>query len=189
MNDPEEVLAFWFGPLDAQGKSDASHVARWWRKDPAFDAEVASRFGALHEAVAGGQRDHWLATPRGRLAFVIVLDQFSRNMFRGSARAFATDQRAQQVVLEGIAAGMDRTLSAQERGFFYMPLMHSERLDTQNRCVELFTDDQDAGYLKYAQQHRDIIQRFGRFPHRNALLDRPSTEEELAFLQLPGSSF
>jgi uncharacterized protein (DUF924 family) len=187
VNDFEEVLGFWFGKLDEQGRVDAAHVSRWWRKDPAFDAEIRTRFGALHEAVLGGEREHWLTTPRGRLAFVIVLDQFSRNMYRDSARAFAGDGRAVEVVLDGLAAGADQQLRAQERPFFYMPLMHSERLEFQDRCIALFENDAD--FVKYAGRHRDIIRRFGRFPHRNAVLGRPCTDEELAFLEQPGSSF
>jgi uncharacterized protein (DUF924 family) len=192
MSDHEDVLGFWFGPLDAQGRADEEHVRRWWRKDPAFDAEVRARFGALHQAVVRGERDQWLATPRGRLAFIIVLDQFSRNMFRDSARAFGADGRAREVAVEGIAGGMDRTLTRQERQFFYMPLMHSERLDDQDRCVELFASanqDGEAGTLRFAEQHREIIRRFGRFPHRNMILNRTSTGEELDFLRKPGSSF
>jgi uncharacterized protein (DUF924 family) len=191
----EEVLSFWFGPLDERGQADQAHVARWWRKDAAFDAEVRARFGTLHQAVLRGEHEDWLATSRGRLAYLLVLDQFSRNMFRDSPRAFAADERALAVALEGIAAGMDRAIGTQERGFFYMPLMHSERLDAQDRCVELmkaWTREPGGGgdgTLRYAEQHRDIIRRFGRFPHRNLVLRRTSTDEELEFLRQPGSSF
>jgi uncharacterized protein (DUF924 family) len=189
VNDCEEVLEFWFGPLDEQGHVDAAHVSRWWKKDPAFDAEVRSRFGALHEAVLRGERDRWLTTPRGRLAFIVVLDQFSRNMFRDSARAFAGDARAVEIALDGITAGVDGQLAAHERGFMYMPLMHSESLAVQDRCIALFEAANDAGSAKFAERHRDIIRRFGRFPHRNAVLGRQSTNDELAFLAQPGSSF
>jgi uncharacterized protein (DUF924 family) len=189
VNDFEDVLGFWFGPLDEQGHADAAHVSRWWKKDAAFDAEVQTRFGALHEAVVRGDRDLWLTTPRGRLAFIVVLDQFSRNMFRDSARAFAGDARALEAAREGIATGADRQLAAHERGFMYMPLMHSESLEAQDRCVELFEAANDAGSAKYAERHRDIIRRFGRFPHRNAVLGRLSTDAERAFLEQPGSSF
>jgi uncharacterized protein (DUF924 family) len=191
----EEVLSFWFGPLDQWGQADQAHVTRWWRKDPAFDAEVRARFGALHQAVLRGEHEDWLATPRGRLAYLLVLDQFSRNMFRDSPRAFAADERALEVALDGIAAGMDRAVGPQERGFFYMPLMHSERLDAQDRCVELMKDwtrepaSGGDGSLRFAEQHREIIRRFGRFPHRNLVLRRTSTDEEIEFLQKPGSSF
>ena len=199
MSDVEEVLGFWFGELDPSGRVDAVHSARWWRKDTAFDQEIRARFEPLHATVARGERDAWLSTPRGRLAYVIVLDQFSRNMFRDSVRAFACDERALHAALAGIELGVDRRLQYEERSFFYMPLMHSEDLATQERCVALFTafrDEQSgalktrlAGTLKYAEQHRDIVRRFGRFPHRNALLGRTSTAEEVEFLTQPGSSF
>src|SRR5947207_12165268 len=119
VHDYEEVLEFWFGGLDAEGKPDAAHVRRWWRKDPAVDGEIRERFGALHAAVMRGERDHWLATARGRLAFIVVLDQFSRNMFRGTGRAFAGDERAAEVAVDGIAGRMDQELGPAERSFFY----------------------------------------------------------------------
>ena len=194
--DAEGVLDFWFGALDAQGKADAEHSRRWWRKDAAFDQEIRERFGALRESVLRGERDAWLASPRGRLAYVIVLDQFSRNLFRGRPEAFAGDARALAAALEGIDDGVDLELHEIERQFFYMPLMHSEDLAAQDRCVALFaTFEDDGGQARdpakptYAERHRDIIRRFGRFPHRNDVLGRPSTEDELAFLKEPGSSF
>ena len=198
-NEVEEVLGFWFGELDQEGRAGAEVKARWWRKDPAFDQLVRDCFGALHEAVLAGQRDTWLATPRGRLAFVIVLDQFSRNMFRGSGRMHDGDARAAEVAAEGVALGIDRQLAHDERGLFYMPFMHSESLGDQDRCVELFSSwrdelsgaprEQVVGLLGYADKHRDIVRRFGRFPHRNALLGRELTPEEIEFLGQPGSSF
>lgn len=199
MNDPEEVLRFWFGELDEMGRADEAHATRWWKKDEAFDREIEERFGALHGAILRGEHEDWLATPRGRLAYVIVLDQFSRNMFRGSPRMFAADERALAVAEEGIARGDDRELAFAERQFLYMPLEHSEDLATQERCVELFRSWHDelpeelqkalAEALDYAVAHRDIIARFGRFPHRNAILGRESTPEEIEFLKQPGSSF
>jgi uncharacterized protein (DUF924 family) len=199
VNEAEEVLTFWFGPPDARGRSDAAHSARWWRKDPAFDAEISARFGAQHAAVLANERESWLASPRGRLAYVIVLDQFSRNMFRGSARAFAGDARALAAARAGVEGGDDRTLGPDERPFLYMPLMHSEDPAAQDRCVALFAGwreqapEEDrarlAGMLKYAEQHRDIVHRFGRFPHRNAVLGRASTPEEIEFGKQPESSF
>jgi uncharacterized protein (DUF924 family) len=198
-DDPEQVLSFWFGSLDECGRADDAHIARWWRKDPAFDAEIAERFGDLHAAALRGEREGWLATPRGRLALIIVLDQFSRNMFRGSARAFEGDPRALEVARAGIERGDDRTLAADERMFFYMPFMHSESIEAQDRCVALFAScenelDREArehvsGARKFAELHREIVQRFGRFPHRNEVLGRQSTEKEREFLQQPGSSF
>ena len=199
MKDFEKVLSFWFGELDAEGHADAAHSARWWKKDPAFDQSIVDDFGALHAEVAGGQHDAWLESPRGRLAYIIVLDQFSRNMFRGTGKSFAFDPRAVEVVLEGLERGMDRPLASAERGFFYMPLMHSENIAHQDRCVELFerwrnegsakSRERAAYSLSFAEKHRDIVRRFGRFPHRNALLGRESTPEEVEFLKQPGSSF
>jgi uncharacterized protein (DUF924 family) len=195
VSQADEVLAFWFGDLDERGRADEAHTRRWYMKDATFDAEIARRFGALHGAVARGERDDWLATPRGRLAAVIVLDQFSRNMFRGSKEAFASDARAAAIALEGIERGEDRQLAAAERSFLYMPLMHAEDLALQERCVALFRSwcdeapDEAAQSLRYAEQHRDIVARFGRFPHRNATLGRDTTPEEATFLTQPGSSF
>ncbi len=173
----DDVLAFWF-----------ADPARWWRKDPAFDQEVRERFLALHEAIERGEREAWLETPRGTLAYVIVMDQFSRNVFRDSARAFASDERARAAARRGVDRGDDRTLSADERSFLYMPFMHSENIVDQDRCVALFASA-PPNQLRYAERHRDIIRRFGRFPHRNAVLGRESTPEEEAFLKEPGSSF
>jgi uncharacterized protein (DUF924 family) len=199
VDEVDEVLGFWFGELDADGRAAAEQRSRWWRKDAAFDQLVRDRFADLHEAVAAGRRDDWLDSARGRLAAIIVLDQFSRNMFRGSGRAHAADARAQELARGGIDRGMDRQLAHDERGFFYMPLMHGEARADQDRCVELFRAWRDeaseamrdhvAALLDYAERHRNIVRRFGRFPHRNDLLGRPSTPEELAFLAEPGSSF
>ena len=198
-DEAEEVLQFWFGELGADGLCDDAHRARWWRKDAAFDQLIGDRFAGLHEAVSAGQRDEWLATAQGRLAYILVLDQFSRNMFRGSARTHAGDARAVEVAQEGVERGMDRELAHDQRTFLYMPFMHCEALEAQDRCVELFSAWRDeisgplrekvASLLPYAEQHRDIVRRFGRFPHRNALLGRESTPEELEFLERPGSSF
>jgi uncharacterized protein (DUF924 family) len=197
--EAEEVLRFWFGELDADGRAGEEQRTRWWRKDASFDQLIRDRFADLHAAVAAGQREEWLASARGRLAAIIVLDQLSRNLFRGSGRAHAADARARELARDGIALGIDRQLAHDERSFLYMPLMHSEELADQDRCVELFCALRDelgepmrgqvAGIVQYAEKHRDIVRRFGRFPHRNALLGRDSTPEELAFLAEPGSSF
>lgn len=199
VNEPEEVLTFWFGTLDRDGRADPAHAERWFRSDPAFDASIRERFDALHAAVGRGEREDWLAAPRGRLSYVIVLDQFSRNLYRGTGRMFAWDAQALAVALAGADAGEDQALAFDERSFLYMPLMHSESLAVQDRCVALFTSLRDgqsgrlrehAAYsLDFAERHRDIVQRFGRFPHRNALLGRASTPEELEFLAQAGSSF
>jgi uncharacterized protein (DUF924 family) len=195
----DEVLEFWLGELDELGRADAAQASRWFTKDQALDEEMRRRFRALHRAVAVGDRDAWLGSPRGRLAYVIVLDQFSRNMFRGTPEMFATDDKARAAAVAGLDAGLDRELGVAERMFLYMPLMHSEALADQERCVALFSafldeapaaaKDEIANALKFAKAHRDIVARFGRFPHRNATLGRQSTDEELAFLAQPGSSF
>jgi uncharacterized protein (DUF924 family) len=186
-----EILAFWLGDLDPEGLASPAKRERWWKKDPAFDDEIRRRFGAEHAAVAAGRREAWRATPRGRVAEVVVLDQFSRNLFR--------DATALELAGRSIALGDESALETDERAFLYMPWMHSESLRDQERCLELFESlarsrtgaarDRIEGNLRFAQAHRDVIARFGRFPHRNALLGRPSTPEELAFLEQPGSSF
>lgn len=199
MDERDAVLDFWFGELSADGRADEAHARRWWKKDEAFDALVRKRFLALHAPIERGEREAWREAARGTLAYVIVLDQFSRNMFRGSARMFTSDARALGAALAGIDRGFDRQLAVDERGFLYMPLMHSEDLAMQERCVASFTALRDelagelrervAGSLDFARQHRDIVRRFGRFPHRNALLGRSSTADESEFLTRPGSSF
>lgn len=176
MLDPEAVLSFWL-----------AQRAKWFVKDPAFDALLRERFGPVHDAVVRGDCDTWLVTPRGRLAFVIVLDQLSRNMFRDTAQSFAYDDHALAVALDAIDAGDDRSVPPEARGLFYLPLMHAEDLEMQERAVALYAGDAEG--LKFAEAHRAIIRRFGRFPHRNELLGRTSTPTELAFLAQPGSSF
>lgn len=188
------VLDFWFGPLDASGEASAEKRAQWWKKSDAFDGEIRSRFGALHASVNAGEHEAWCQTARGRLAYVIVLDQFSRNMFRGTPASFASDARALAAAKEGLARGHDRELVRAERSFLYMPYMHAEDLAAQDECVALFRAlDEEAGgdgsNVKFAIAHRDIVARFGRFPHRNAILGRASTPEEEEFLTQPGSSF
>lgn len=198
-SEHEDVLSFWFGELDAEGLADEAHAKRWFTKSAAFDRELEQRFGALHGAIAGKQREHWLDSPRPCLAYVIVLDQFSRNMFRDTSRMFAYDSQALAAAGHALARGWDREMRCDERCFLYMPFMHSERLEDQERSVSLFRALRDElggkarervqGSLAYAEAHRDIVRRFGRFPHRNALLGRESSAEELAFLEQPGSSF
>lgn len=195
----DAVLHFWFGehpddPLAVQAQS-----ARWWRKDPAFDAEIRQRFGALREAAIARTLDDWLASPRERLALIVLVDQFSRNLFRDSPEAFAHDALARHWCIDGLGRGDDRALLPIERQFFYLPLEHSESRDDQARCIALFTALRDEaapewramfeGALDFAERHRDIIERFGRFPHRNAALGRVSSDREREFLAQPGSSF
>lgn len=175
----EDVITFWF-----------ADPTRWFRKDPAFDEELRSRFGELHAAIRRGEHEAWRSTARGALAYVLVLDQFSRNLFRGAPESFASDPQALGAAREALERGFDRELPSDQASFFLMPFMHSESLDDQDHCVAWFeAAGTFADNLKYAEQHRDIIRRFGRFPHRNAILGRASTPDELAFLEQPGSSF
>lgn len=195
----DEVLAFWFGRAGSDAGVLASHGARWFARDPAFDAVIRERFAPLRADAVAGRLDAWLATPRGRLALILLVDQFSRNLYRGDARAFEHDALARRWSLEGIRGGDDRALRAIERVFFYLPLEHSESLEDQQRAVAMFANLRDeapaallgnfSDFLDYAQRHHDVIARFGRFPHRNAVLGRASTAEEAAFLAQPGSSF
>lgn len=192
----ESVLTFWFGELSEHG-ADQTHQRNWFTKDEAFDASIRASFLEEHQAITRGEREAWLSTPRGRLAYVIVLDQFSRNMFRGTPETFASDAKALAVAKAGIDAGEDRSLAVDERVFLYMPLMHSEALADQDRCVDLFSalsaehpnETRIARNVTFAKAHRDIVARFGRFPHRNEILGRSSTSEEQAFLKEPNSSF
>lgn len=195
MTTPDEVLAFWFGP-GAPGI--------WFTKDPAFDAEARARFGDAVELAASGALVAWADDPRGALALVVLLDQLPRNLFRASSRAFAQDARALAVCLRALDGGAERGLSWLERYLLRMPLMHAEDVTAQRRGVASFTalaDEAAAagapaqtvatlrGAQDYARRHAEIVERFGRFPHRNAVLGRASTEEERAFLTQPGSSF
>jgi uncharacterized protein (DUF924 family) len=176
----EDVLGFWFGELRPE---------QWFKKDAALDQEITRRFGDLHRTLARGVPADWLATARGALAAVIVLDQFPRNMFRGGAAAFATDGLALSVAEAAIARGLDARLGVAERKFLYLPFEHCEDAAAQARSVQLYEALGDKDALDYALRHKSIIDRFQRFPHRNAALGRTSTAEELAFLKEPGSSF
>lgn len=166
-----EVLAFW---RDAGPK-------RWFRKDASFDAEFRSRFVAAHLCAARGEFDHWVHDAHGSLALLILLDQLPRNAFRASARMFATDSKALQVARDAIAAGFDQQVDSELRNFFYLPLMHSEDLQHQQQAVELTRALGDEPH-RFAVMHRDIIEKFGRFPHRNEVLGRASSAEEARFL-------
>jgi uncharacterized protein (DUF924 family) len=170
--EPDAVLGFW----------RAAGPKKWFAKDDAFDAEIRERFLSLYEAAANGELTEWEATAQGAFALVVVLDQFPRNMFRASARTFAADSLARAVADRAIACGYDRQFAPSERTFFYLPFEHSEDLADQERCVALNRAAGDAEGLKWAELHADIIRRFGRFPHRNAVLGRDTTPEEQAFL-------
>ena len=195
---PDDVLSFWLGELDSSGCATAEVSARWFEKSDAFDAEVRRRFDATHRTILAGEREGWLETPRGRLAYILVLDQLQRNMHRGTPRMYEGDARAARVAVEGIDAGCEEGLAYHERYFLFMPLMHAEDVTLQERCVALFEGlggafpehaERAARGVDYAQRHRDIVRRFGRFPHRNEILGRESTAEERAFLGEPDSSF
>ncbi len=190
--DATAVLDFWFGPPDDPGYAGPREA--WFRKDDAFDAEIVRRFGALIEQAHAGGLASWASEPLPALAQVIVLDQFTRNLHRGSGRAFAGDARALAAARAMLAAGHDRALTGVQRQFVYMPYEHAEDLAAQRESLRLFAQlgrDEPAlaGLLEWAQRHHDIVERFGRFPHRNAMLMRASTAEEAAFLLTPGSSF
>lgn len=177
---PETILQFWFEELTAP-----QHFA----KDAALDAAIGTRFGATLEAATRGELFGWRASPPGRLAEIVVLDQFSRNVWRDTPRAFAQDGMALVLAQELVASGHDRALPPAQRAFAYMPYMHSESRVVHVQAVALFSQPGLEGNLPFALSHRAIIERFGRYPHRNAVLGRTSTDEELAFLREPGSSF
>ena len=176
----DDVLRFWF---------EETRPKQWFTKDEAFDAEVRRRFLALHEALAAQPSGTLLADARAALAAIIVFDQMSRNMFRGSPRAFATDAKALAIADAAIAKGFDIARNKDERMFCYLPFEHAEDSTAQARCVSLMSALGDPELTKWGEAHKAIIDRFGRFPHRNAVLGRPSTPEEIEFLKQPGSSF
>jgi len=186
----QDILGFWFAP---------AHATHWFAADAGFDAQIRGHFGDAVEAAVLGRLDDWTAEPAGWLALLLLLDQFSRNLHRGYARAWVGDVKAQRVALSGIARGDDRRLPPQQRVFAYLPLEHAEDMALQQRSVELFellAAEVDAeqhpcfsGYLDYARRHRDVIARFGRFPHRNAALGRINTPEEESYLAEPGAGF
>jgi uncharacterized protein (DUF924 family) len=171
-----DVLAFWL----------AAGSDRWFKKDDAFDVAILAQFLPTCEAAAAGRLADWEATPDGALALTIVLDQFPRNMFRGSPRIYAADHLARAVAERALARGFDQVVAPALRTFFYLPFMHSEALADQERCVALYRAIDDADNLRYAEDHADIIRRFGRFPHRNEILGRATTPEEQAFLDAGG---
>jgi uncharacterized protein (DUF924 family) len=190
-NRAGEVLDFWFGREDEPGYGESR--AEWFRKDPGFDAAVKELFGELYEEAAAGHLDGWRDDARGCLALVIVLDQFPRNMFRGDGRTHATDAKALETSKYAVEHALDRELPAFQRMFLYMPFMHSENASDQLRSVELFgrlADEPGApDVTSYAVGHMKIVERFGRFPHRNEILGRATTPEEAEFLKTEGSSF
>ena len=187
VSEAADVLAFWFGEPPGPSRRE------WFVKDAGFDAEIRRRFGELHRHAVARQLEDWRAAPRTMLALVVVLDQFSRNLHRDDARAFAADAHALECARQAVGRGDDRGMLPVERQFLYLPFEHSESLEDQDRALELmgaldaFAPTRDAS--EWARRHRVVIARFGRFPHRNAALGRESTAEEREFLAQPGSGF
>lgn len=185
----QQVTQFWFTELQPKD----------WFKGEGIDEIVTSRFGPLIQAIYDGRHDDWLSSPQGRLAAILVLDQFTRNVYRGRPESFAFDDRAREFCKQGITLGHDEQLSPIQRVFFYLPLEHSESMVDQDLSLERFARlvvsvggeeaENFRGYLHYAWRHYEIIKRFGRYPHRNDILGRASTQKEVDFLQTPGSSF
>jgi uncharacterized protein (DUF924 family) len=196
MSSPEEVLSYWFPEEDlfeADPQTFGRQMKWWFQGGPEVDSEISERFGEVLEQARRGELDHWAETPRGRLALIVVLDQFSRNVYRGSPLSYSQDEKALKLALEGIDAGMDRELSAMERIFFWLPLGHSEDLALQDRVVR-HQEEEAANVpshlremaefgITQARAVRDVIARFGRHPHRNEILGRTSTPEELEYLR------
>jgi uncharacterized protein (DUF924 family) len=176
----QQILNFWFDEIDP---------ALWWKKDDTFDALLVQRFSDVYTRATRCELFEWRKQPEGRLAEIIVLDQFSRNMFRGSAGAFAYDAMSLAMSQEAVACGADHELKPQQRCFLYMPFMHSESLQIHEIAVELFRQAGMQNHLEFELSHKRIIEKFGRYPHRNKILGRTSTAEEVEFLTRPDSSF
>ena len=192
MADIEEILTFWFGEIRDEPAYFEEYASRWFVQNADFDRQIVQRFQADYGLAAQGQLTHWTETARGGLALILVLDQFPRNMFRNDPRAFATDPLAQQIAEQMIDAEFDRQLRLVERYFVYVPFMHSENRAHQQRSVQLFQQlVKERAYFDtpYVVRHQEVIDRFGRFPHRNTVLGRASTPAELEFLKQPDSSF
>ena len=179
VKNPQDILDFWFGAA----------ADKWWLHDPDFDAEIRRRFEPTLQAAARGELESWRGQPESCLAYVLLLDQFSRNIYRDTPQAFAQDSRALAASLEGQRRGFDESLPPKQRIFFYMPMMHAEDREIQARCLDAFRRWGGEDNLDYARRHAEIIERFGRFPHRNKILGRESTPEEIEFLKGPNSSF
>lgn len=200
-NNIDEILNFWFGSLTKGNICRHDKQKLWWSKSHEMDHYIRNKFGKYIGFAKSDHLTHWLDTPKGTLAYIIVLDQFSRHIFRNSQKAYSQDSLALKACLDGIEKEFDKDLHSIERSFFYMPLMHSEDSQMQKLSMEKFIElaekqvpDPDLHELlleskKYAEHHFDIIKKFGRFPHRNKMFERESTPEELEFLKQPGSSF
>lgn len=195
----DELLEFWFGENPDDAEAAKAKAELWWGHRAETDELLQARFGAAASAAAVGILDHWSGSPRGRLALILLLDQLPRAIHRGTPAAFAQDLDARRVAQQGLESGADKLLRPIERLFFYLPFEHSEDLADQDQSVALFRDlaalvqeehrETFAGFVDYAERHREVISRFGRFPHRNAILGRESTPLEKAFLEEPASSF
>lgn len=182
-----QVIDFWFGPEESPERGSDRKI--WWKVDERFDADVRRVLGPLHDRAATGDLDEWIDDPIGCVALIVLLDQVSRNLFRGSPRSWTTDDKAQAAAKQAVKRGLDEKVPVYMRVFLYMPYEHSESLADQQQCIRLMRQIGNDQYDDYARRHLDIISRFGRFPHRNAILGRESTPEERAFLKRPGSSF
>ena len=175
-----EVLTFWF---------DETTPQQYWTKDDEFDNTIRTRFSSLHKAAAEGRLEHWRSSPLGALAEIIILDQFSRNLHRGHPDSFASDELCLILAKKAIEKGFDKELDIKKREFLYLPFMHSEAKEDHEKSVQLFSEKGLEIYVPFAYKHKAIIDRFGRYPHRNEILGRQSTPEEIEFLNQPGSSF
>ena len=180
MTSYQPVLDFWFTQCRPE---------QWWQKDAVFDQLIRDQFASLHAQAKQCELYHWRTEGRGRLAEILILDQFSRNLYRDSSLAFACDAMALTLAQEAVALGIDKQLTAQERAFLYMPYMHSESLEIHAIAIPLFEQNNNPDTLEFEMKHQRIIECFGRYPHRNAVLNRVSTEAELAFLQQPNAGF
>ena len=179
MNE-DDILNFWFQDIEQ---------SQWWVKDLTFDTLIIEKFSAIHQSANCCELFSWRETPKGRLAEIIILDQFSRNMYRDTPRAFASDSLALTLAQAAIAVGADKSLNAVERNFLYMPFMHSESLVIHKEAIKLYADNGIESSIGFENKHKAIIEKFGRYPHRNDILKRKSTEQEAAFLKQPNSSF
>ena len=187
MSDIQDILDFWF--LPKSHKKYGAARPEWFQKNSEFDAEIKKRFLGLYKQAKAGKLLQWTETKEGTMALILIFDQFSRNMFRDTPDAFATDDKALALARHMLAAGHFNNLMIHEKAFAALPFEHSEKLADQNKSVELYKEMGSENYLDFAIKHYDIIKKFGRFPHRNKILRRKSTKAELEFLSQPGSSF
>jgi uncharacterized protein (DUF924 family) len=197
--DFKQVLDFWFGNADSDLEILEQKSSLWWKKDADLDAEMAERFSATLDGLVAGELSGWGKKPESLLAMIVLADQFSRNIYRDTEKAFAQDELALALTLQGLETRIDLQLGKIHRIFFYMPLEHSENLSVQDRSIEMYRELYESapedlkvtikGDLDYAILHREVIEKFGRYPHRNVILNRNSTDEEIEYLKQPGSGF